>query len=168
VLSWVEDELKKQGHDVDRVNVAGKSINGCISCYKCQAPDAEFECVQKDDGAEILGKLKEVDAILVGTPLYCWSFTGQLKPLLDRFLSQSKNYMTPEHTSSIEGKPIALLVTCAGPFDDNADLIPQIFGRMSRFLKANLVDTLVVPGCTDKPSEGAEENARKLAATLTG
>jgi multimeric flavodoxin WrbA len=168
VLTWVEDELKKQGHEVDRANVAGKGINGCISCYKCQGPDVEFECVQRDDGTEILDKLKTVDAIVVGTPLYCWSFTGQLKPLLDRFLSQAKGYMTPEHTSSIEGKPMALVVTCAGQIDDNADLLPQIFGRMTRFLKANLVDMLVVPGCTDKPSEGAEENARKLAATLTG
>lgn len=168
VLAWVEDELKKQGHEVDRANVSGRKIGGCISCYKCQGPDVEFECVQRDDGTEILDKLRTVDAIVVGTPLYCWSFTGQLKPLLDRFLSQSRNYMTPEHTSSIDGKPMALVVTCAGPVEDNADLLPQIFGRMTRFLKANLVDTLVVPGCTDKPSEGAEENARKLASLLAG
>ena len=83
-------------------------------------------------------------------------------------LSQSKNYMTPEHTSSIEGKPIALVITCAGPIEDNADLLPQIFGRMARFLKADLIDALVVPGCTDTPSEGAEERARKLASAITG
>lgn len=168
VLSWVEDELKKQGHEVDRANVAGRKIGGCMSCYKCQGPDVEFECAQNDDGTEILNKLKAVDAIVVGTPLYCWSFTGQIKPLLDRFLSQSKNYMTPEHISSIDGKPVALVVTCAGPVEDNADLLPQIFGRMVRFLKGNLVDTLVVPGCTDQPSEGAEENARKLASAISG
>jgi multimeric flavodoxin WrbA len=168
VLSWVEDELRKNGHEVDRANVAEKNINGCISCYKCQGPDVEFECAQNDDGTEILDKLKAVDAIVVGTPLYCWSFTGQLKPLLDRFLSQSRGYMTPEHTSSIAGKPVALVVTCAGPVEDNADCLPRIFGRIVDYLKANLVDTLIVPGCTDKPSEGAEENARKLASAIMG
>jgi multimeric flavodoxin WrbA len=168
VLSWFEDELRKQGHEIDRADVAGRKIGGCVACFKCQAPDAEFECAQKDDGTEILDKLKSVDAIVVGTPLYCWSFPGQLKPLLDRMLSQSKNYMTPEHISSIEGKPSALIVTCAGPIEDNADCLPTIFGRMARFLQANLVDTLVVPGCTDKPSEGAEEKARKLASAIKG
>lgn len=168
VLGWLEDELKKQGHEVDRVNVAGKKIGGCLSCYKCQGPDMQFECVQRDDATEILDKLKTVDAIVVGTPLYCWSFTSQLKPLIDRMLSQSKNYMTPEHISSTEGKPMALVVTCAGPIEDNADLLPQIFGRIVRFLKGNLVDTLVVPGCTDKPSEGAEQEARDLASALSG
>jgi len=168
VLGWLEDELKKRGHEVERVNVAGKKIGGCLSCYKCQGPDMQFQCIQGDDATKILEKLKTVDAIVVGTPLYCWSFTGQLKPFLDRMLSQSKNYMTPEHTSSIEGKPIALVVTCAGPIEDNADLLPQIFGRMARFLKADLIDALVVPGCTDKPSEGAEANARKLASAISG
>jgi multimeric flavodoxin WrbA len=168
VLGWLEDELKKQGHEVERANVAGRKIAGCIACFKCQAPDVEFECVQKDEGTEILDKLKSADAIVVGTPLYCWSFTGQLKCLIDRMLSQAKNYMTPEHVSSIEGKPIALVVTCGGAIEDNADYLPKVFGRMSHFLKANLVDTLVVPGCTDKPSEGAEENARKLASAIGG
>jgi multimeric flavodoxin WrbA len=168
VMGWLEDELRKQGHEVDRANVAGRKIGGCIACFKCQGPEVQFECAQKDDGTEILDKLKTVDAIVVGTPLYCWSFPGQLKPLIDRMLSQSKNYMTPEHISSIDGKPVALLVTCAGPIEDNADFLPKIFGRMVRFLKGNLVDTLVVPGCTDKPSEGAEEKARSLASAISG
>ena len=105
---------------------------------------------------------------MVATPLYCWSFSGQLKPLLDRMLSQSKNYMTPEHISSIEGKLMALVVTCAGPIEDNADCLPKVFGRMVRFLKGDLVDPLIVPGCTDRPSEGAEGKARQLAAAITG
>ena len=168
VLGWLEDELKKQGHEIDSANVAGRKFGGCLACFKCQAPDVEFECAQKDDATEILDKLKAVDAVVVGTPLYCWSFTGQLKPLMDRMLSQSKNYMTPEHISSVEGKPMALVVTCAGPIEDNADLLPRIFGRVVRFLKGHMVDTLVVPGCTDKPSEGAEDSARKLASAITG
>jgi multimeric flavodoxin WrbA len=168
VLGWLEDELRKNGHEVERANVAGRTISGCISCYKCQGPDVQFECAQKDDATEILDKLKTVDAIVVGTPLYCWSFPGQLKPLVDRMLSQSKKYMTPEHISSVEGKPVALVITCAGPIEDNADCLPKIFGRMVRFLKGSPVDALVVPGCTDRPSEGAEEKARKLASAITG
>ena len=81
VLGWLEDELNKQGHEVERVNVAGKKIGGCLSCYKCQGPDMQFQCVQGDDATKILEKLKTIDAIVVGTPLYCWSFTGQLKTL---------------------------------------------------------------------------------------
>ena len=167
VLTWLEDELKKNGHEVDRANVAGKKIGGCLSCYKCQGPDVEFECAQRDDGTEILDKLKTVDAIVVGTPLYCWSFPGQVKCLIDRMLSQGKHYMTPEHISSIDGKPVALVITCGGPVEDNADLLPRVFERIAGYIKGNLVDTHVIPGCTDKPSEGAEEKARKLASVIT-
>jgi multimeric flavodoxin WrbA len=168
VLGWLESELKRKGHEIDRANVAGMNIGGCVSCYKCQSPDVQFECARKDDGTEILDKLKMVDAIVVGTPLYCWTFPGQLKLLIDRLLSQSKNYMSPEHVSSIEGKPIALIVTCGGPVEGNADFLPKTFERIVGYLKGSLVGTVVVPGCTDKPSEGAEEKARKLASAITG
>lgn len=168
VLGWLEDELKRKGHEIDRANVAGMDIGGCVSCYKCQSPDVHFECARKDDGTEILDNLKTVDAIVVGTPLYCWTFPGQLKLFIDRLLSQSKNYMTPEHVSSIDGKPIALVVTCGGPVEDNAHFLPKTFERIVGYLKGSLVGTVVVPGCTDKPSEGAEEKARKLASAITG
>jgi multimeric flavodoxin WrbA len=168
VMGWLEDELKKRGHEVDHVDVAGKKIGGCLSCYKCKGPDMDFECVQRDDGTEILDKLKKVDAVVFGTPLYCWGFSGHLKPLIDRMFSQSRDNSTPQHTSSVDGKPLALVITCAGPVEGNADLLPQAFERMVRFLKAKPVDTLVVPGCTDRPSDGAEEKARRLASGITG
>jgi multimeric flavodoxin WrbA len=170
VLSWLEEELRKLGHEVDHVSVVGKKIGGCVACYACQAPGAGFVCAQRDDANAILDKMSTADAAVVASPLYCWSFTGQIKPLLDRMLSQVSGYGTPEHTSSVEGKPLALVSTCGGPIEGNAELLIETFKRMSAFLRGNTVGALVIPGCTpdNPPGDTAKQEACVLARAITG
>lgn len=55
VLSWVEEELVRQGHDVASIYLANKSLHGCLACAKCKAPQ-EVGCVQKDDIGESKGQ----------------------------------------------------------------------------------------------------------------
>jgi multimeric flavodoxin WrbA len=170
VLSWLEEELHKLGHEVDHISVLGKKINGCVECYACQAPGAGFVCAQKDDGSPILDKMGASDAVVVASPLFCWTFSGQIKPLLDRMLSQGKGYMTPEHTTSVEGKPVAFLITCGGPVENNADTLIEVCKRMGGFLKGHVIDPVVIPGCTpaDPPGDAAKQQVCDLARAITG
>jgi len=36
VLSWFEDEMKAQGHEIDRINMADSEVKGCLGCGSCQ------------------------------------------------------------------------------------------------------------------------------------
>lgn len=80
-LREVEDVLKKEGIEIERVNVGNKNIRGCISCNFCRE---HGRCVFNDEVNETAPKFAEADGVLVGTPVYYAGPNGQLHSFLDR------------------------------------------------------------------------------------
>jgi multimeric flavodoxin WrbA len=169
VLGMFEEIISKD-HEIDRVNIRDCDISGCMGCYACQQTPDEPACVQKDDAGSIFERMLKADAVVYATPLYDWSFSAQLKALLDRHLCLVTGYATPAYKSLVEGKKLALLVTCGGPVENNADLIQGNFDRIGDFLKAGSAGKYVVPGCTtpnemsDQARQVAEQMARDVVA----
>jgi multimeric flavodoxin WrbA len=171
VLEWIEEELKARGHEADRVNLGTHDINGCIACYTCQM-DPEFNgcAVKNDDANEVLDDMRSADAVVFSSPLYMWNFSAQMKALMDRSLCLVKGYTAGKHQSVLEGKPASLLVTCAGPVEQNSELIAAVWDRFSGFLKVKRTGDLTVPFTTtpDELSDGVREQVKELVAKLTG
>jgi len=164
------EELITQDHEVDRINIATSNVKGCLGCHACQTVPDEPGCVQKDDVLPIFERLMTSDAVIYATPLYCWSFPSQMKAFLDRHFCLATGYGTSECKSLLEGKRTALLVTCGGPVENNADLIQAIFDRMSNYLQGNVIGKYVVPFCTTPDAIGPEamEIAKKMARDIVG
>src|SRR4030042_771264 len=160
VLGWVEDELKSKGWEIDRINITEYKVNGCNGCYACQEHPDEPGCVQQDDAVAIIERLMAADAIVYATPLYCWGFTAQIKPIIDRHLCIVTGYGTANYTSLLEGKKSGLLVTCAGPEEDNAELIQGIYKNLMDFMKCEVAVILIVP-LTTTPDALTEETKKK-------
>lgn len=57
VLGWVEDEFESLGHDVGRIYLNNKLINGCLGYAKCRENPDEIACVQKDDANGIIEQM---------------------------------------------------------------------------------------------------------------
>jgi multimeric flavodoxin WrbA len=172
VLTWVEEELKRLGHEVGRVDIADFEVHGCISCYKCQDVADEPGCVfkDKDDGEALWNKAIAADLILLATPLYCWSFTAQLKAFIDRGFAVVKNFGPVEKKSLLNGKRLALLITAMGPVRGNADLLKPVIESFAGYTRTKLTGFLAVPGCTEPTALGEEERetAVKFARSITG
>jgi multimeric flavodoxin WrbA len=170
VLGWVEEELRAKGHDVDHINITEKKVNGCKECYTCQGIPDEPGCPQEDDAKEIFERLMASDAMLIASPLFCWGFSSQIKPLIDRHFCLVTDYGTPNWKSLLEGKRAGLLVTCAGPIEENADLVVQMFQRLMDYAKISAAESLVIPLATTPDAMGAEikEQAVKFADRLVG
>jgi multimeric flavodoxin WrbA len=169
VLSMFEDKVENN-HEVERINVTKYNVGGCLGCYKCQERKGEPGCVQKDDALTIFEKMIQADAIVYASPLYCWSFTSQIKPLIDRHFCLVTGAGTPDHDSLISGKPAALLVTCAGPIEGNCDAIQSIFTGFTDYAKLMAKGNFILPFCTtpdDISAEGAKL-AGNLAKAITG
>ena len=169
VLSMFEDKVEKN-HEVERINITQYKVGGCLGCYKCQKIKGEPGCVQEDDALTIFEKMIQADAIVYASPLYCWSFTSQIKPLIDRHFCLVSGYGTPGHDSLISGKRAALLVTCAGPVEGNCDAIQGIFTGFSDYLKLTAKGNFILPLCTTPDAIGDEgaELAGNLAKAITG
>lgn len=111
-LQEVSNTLNKNGIETEVYQIGKKPIQGCVSCFSCMKTN---KCVFKDDVNEVAEKIEQADALIVGSPVYYASPSGQLVSFLDRlFLSaEGKNF---------NGKLAAAVVSsrrsgCASTFD---------------------------------------------------
>lgn len=72
----------ESGHDAQKVFLRDCTIHYCQGCDVCS--QYQKPCPQKDDAAEIIGKMIEADVIVLATPVYFYSLSAQMKTLIDR------------------------------------------------------------------------------------
>ena len=170
VLGWVEAELRTLGHQVESVTLQDKEIKGCLACGKCKEKPDVVGCIQKDDANAILEKMVTADLVLFTSPLYFWGLAGPLKSLIDRTYSLYVDYHKPGHASLVEGQRQALLVTGAGPWENNAEPTFTAFARVQKPHKAIAAGQWYVACCTSADKLGAEvqQQAAEFARTITG
>ncbi len=157
-------------HEVDRIDIISHRVNGCLGCGKCRESYDEPGCVQKDDAVPIFRRMMHADAIVYASPLYCWDFSAQMKALIDRHFCLVKGYGAPDYKSFLGGKRVALLVTCDGPIEENADLIQVVFDRVSDYCRCRTLGKYIVPDCTEPGAvdvAGAAV-ARRMASEIVG
>ena len=70
----------------ERIYLREKKINYCIGCFKCtDKNDNNYGCqVFRDSMDEIYNALKECHGLILATPVYFGSATGQMKTFMDR------------------------------------------------------------------------------------
>lgn len=76
----------ESGNIVEKVNLVDLKINYCTGCEFCVRND-HSGCLQKDDMALMINKLKCADIIVLATPIYFYTMCGQLKTFIDRCCS---------------------------------------------------------------------------------
>lgn len=69
------------GHQVEKVRLAEKEIGFCRGCLACEKTGS---CIQKDDMAELLEKLKAADVVALASPVYFYTVCARLKNFIDR------------------------------------------------------------------------------------
>lgn len=85
-LEEAEKELRAQGVEIERIDVANQDVRGCIACGYCRE---HGKCVFNDIVNETAPKLAEAQGVLIGTPVYYAHSNGQLLAFLDRLFYSS-------------------------------------------------------------------------------
>ena len=62
------------------------NIHGCKGCFG-GGKNPEHPCVQRDDMDKIYPVYREADIVVLATPLYYWTISGQLKTAFDRLFA---------------------------------------------------------------------------------
>ena len=130
---------KDAGHTVEQVSLKGKDIRFCIGCLACQKTQ---KCVQRDDVAGIMEKVKNADTLVFSTPIYYYGMSGQMKTLLDR--------MNPLYSVNCRFRKVYMLSVAT---EDEA-FVPEkavigLEGWIDCFEKAELGGTLFCGGIAD-------------------
>ena len=80
----VFEELKSEGIETELIELAGKNIKNCLACRKC-FETKDKKCIIKTDMLnEIIEKMANADAIILGSPTYFANVTPEIKALIDR------------------------------------------------------------------------------------
>lgn len=83
MIDAFKDGLNQEKHQVTVLDIAKMDISGCIACEYCHGK-GEGKCSQKDDMDKVYAVLKEAEMIVVASPIYYFSFTGQLHNAINR------------------------------------------------------------------------------------
>ena len=132
---------KEAGAETELINLYDISFKGCTSCFACKRKDIIVKkCAMKDDLELVLQKICECDALVLGSPIYFSSITGEMRSLWERLLFPYSSY---EGKPSSFGKKIntAFIYTMNTPafalplvgynkiFKENKRLMKKIFGN---------------------------------------
>ena len=86
-----------RGADTELVHLYDLSYRGCISCFACKTKDGPSygKCAVKDDLTPLLEKVKHTDAIILGSPIYYGTATGEMRSFMERLLFPYGTYTDP-------------------------------------------------------------------------
>ena len=103
-LAEVAKQLAKEGIESEVVWIGNKPIRGCAACGRCVA-NSLGRCVFDDDVCNrISEKFADVNALIIGSPVYYGQPNGALLSVIQRaFYSNGAN---------ISGKPAASIAVC--------------------------------------------------------
>ncbi|MBU3099393.1 MULTISPECIES: flavodoxin family protein [Clostridium] len=97
-LSEIADTLDKHDIETEILYLGKKPIAGCIACMKCAQTG---KCVFDDQVNSVLTVLDDIDAIVVGSPVYYAGATGQLTSFLNRLFFCSEPRMAGKLGASV-------------------------------------------------------------------
>lgn len=101
-LSVIAERLGELGVETELMQIGTQPVAGCIACGKCKT---DAKCIFDDKVNEFVAKAPYIDGLIVGSPVYYASASGQISAFLDRvFYVCGGRYMS--------GKPGAAVVSC--------------------------------------------------------
>lgn len=99
---------KRAGHTIERFDAGRARVNGCRGCDACFSNGKP--CAFDDDFNTFAEMFQRADALVIATPVYFFSFTAQIKAVIDKLYAFTKT------EGSLGIKKTVLLAVAA---DDN-------------------------------------------------
>jgi len=126
------EELENEGIETELVELAGKNLKGCTACYKCFQNQDKCCIIQNDEMNELIAKMDEADAIIIGSPTYFANVSSNVKALIDRagLVGIANNYLFARKIGSA-----VVAVRRAGSVN--------VFDAINKFF---FINQMIVPG----------------------
>jgi len=146
IVEAVLEGAKSKDAHTRLVNLNNLDINGCLGCEACKKDLGK--CIQKDDLTPLLQEITDYDAIVLGTPVYWYHVSAQLKILIDRlycFFGWDPETKQGTESAFPSGKKL-VVVTSRGDAEDT-EIFPEFYDYMNKWL--NLVLMSLQPLSTE-------------------
>jgi len=86
-----------QGAETELIHLYDLNYKGCVSCFACKTKGGKSygKCAVKDDLTPIFKKIEATDAIILGSPIYFGTVSGEMKSFMERLLYPYMKYSDP-------------------------------------------------------------------------
>ncbi len=88
LLNRAMEGAASQGAETELTQLYDLNYKGCTSCFDCKMKEGKSygTCAVNDDVTPILDRVKEADAIILGSPIYLGGVTGEMRSFLERLI----------------------------------------------------------------------------------
>ena len=102
-----------QGADTDLIHLYDLRYTGCKSCFACKTKGSKSygRCAGRDDLTPILDQVAEADGIVLGSPIYYGTVSGEMKSFIERLVFPYWTYTDPPQSLFPKRIPAGLIYT---------------------------------------------------------
>ena len=104
---------QSKGAETELIHLYDLDFKGCTSCFACKLKGGKSygKCAMQDELTPILERIEKADALILGSPIYFGTVTGEMRSFMERLMFPYLVYArTP--TSLFAGKlPTAFVYT---------------------------------------------------------
>jgi hypothetical protein len=126
----VQAIMAESGHEYEFVKLSDLRYSGCKGCVQlCAQPQV---CLYEDDLLPYYQKIKEADAVVIGSPVYFRNINGDCNSFIERFFGY-------RHVdSAVKGKPFIAVVCGHDSIEGGAEYMQWFLQRFG----VKLLDTV--------------------------
>lgn len=94
------DGAESEGAETELVHLYDLDFKGCTSCFACKLKGGASygKCAGNDALTPVLEKIAEIDALILGSPFYFGTVTGEMRSFMERLLFPYLAYTRPPTT----------------------------------------------------------------------
>ena len=105
LLQQAMQGAEEAGAEAELVNLYSLNFKGCLSCFACKLKNREHGiCAVKDDLSPVLERIKEADALIMGSPIYFMNLSAGMVGFIERLFFS--NYLYTKENSSVFPKAL--------------------------------------------------------------
>jgi multimeric flavodoxin WrbA len=97
LLEHTLNGAESKGAKTELVHLYDLDFKGCTSCFACKLKGGKSygKCVMTDGLTPILEKIRDADALILGSPIYFGTVTGMMRCFMERLLFPYLVYTNP-------------------------------------------------------------------------
>jgi multimeric flavodoxin WrbA len=147
------------GATTEEIMLSKLTMRPCDACESCRR---SLRCRFDDDMQPLYQKLLDADAVVIGTPIYFWSMSAQMKTFVDRWYALDLDPIRPR----LVNKRLALVCAFADSTVETASGTVFAFRSAADYLGMRFYEPLLVTA--GDPGDAAKNTQAMLAAFELG
>lgn len=113
LLEKALEGARSEGAETELIHLYELDYKGCKSCFACKLKGGKSygRCAQRDALTPILEEVKNCDALILGSPVYLGTATGEMRSFLERLIFPYLVYDAERSTFFPRRIPVGLIYT---------------------------------------------------------